>query len=112
MSTNSSKLWNSTEPLTHEQGDKFEGDMILTEEQMRVINDVNGVMDPKYLWPDKRFVYELDRNITNNQTLIIKEAMDKIEEVSCVSFVERTTEEDYVAITVCLRFQSLQISSL
>lgn len=99
------------EPGEYEQGDFFEGDMDLDEEQLALIfGDRNVLIEEKYRWPNETVPYKLSLNHSVAQHAKILEAMKKIEEVSCVRFIQQTNETDYVQFQVgYFRFFPLQI---
>lgn len=85
-------------------GDYFEGDMILSQEQLNAISwgvtPLNGLIDTKYRWPNKTVPYLLTADHTKEQQNLIESALRSMESVSCVKFVRRTNENDYVEVTV------------
>lgn len=85
-----------------EYGEYFEGDMELTEKQVEAIFSParNGIRDDWYRWPNKTVPYLLIDEHTKEQNDYIELALRKIESVSCVKFVRRTNEYDYVELTV------------
>lgn len=88
--------------LVGEYGDFVEGDMRLTEEQMEDLFSParNGLIKTKYRWPNKTVPYELNINHSKEQNDHIELALKTIESVSCVRFIKRTTEKDYIDIMV------------
>lgn len=78
--------------------------MILTEEQQEGLygRTRNGLILTKYRWPNKTVPYELSSNHTKEQRDYIEKALRTIESVSCVKFVRRTNEVDYVEMKVSL----------
>lgn len=88
--------------IADEYGEYTEGDMRLTEEQ---IDDLfsparNGLIKTKYRWPNKTVPYELNINHSKEQNEQIELALKTIESVSCMRFIKRTTEKDYIDIMV------------
>lgn len=80
-----------------EYGSKFEGDMDLNENQFDEINNFrNAKIEQKYQWPNAIIAYNFSPNHTADENAWIVRAMGEIEKVSCVRFVRRTTETDYV----------------
>lgn len=85
-----------------EYGDRFEGDMDLTDEQLAAIfGDRNVIVGEKYKWPNNKVPYILSENHTTEQIDFILHAMQEIENVSCVRFQKRSDETDYVQFEVC-----------
>lgn len=86
-----------------EDGQYFEGDMILTDDQEAAIfGDRNAMLDRKYRWPNATIPYNLSDHHSDEQNKIIVKAMKQIEKVSCIRFRERTNESDYVQFEVCI----------
>ncbi|KAH6942754.1 hypothetical protein HPB50_009817 [Hyalomma asiaticum] len=77
-----------------EQGGLFEGDIMLPGDSW---DDRAAVTRDAKLWPNGIIPYVLEPR-PNRQKRLIREAMDKIEAVSCLHFVNHTTERDYVYI--------------
>lgn len=76
--------------------------MILSEEQFEALFSParNGLLSPEYRWPNKTVPYQLCQEHSQEQQNAIELALKKIESVSCVKFVRRTDQNDYVEITV------------
>lgn len=93
---------NSYYQIVGEQGKYFEGDMDLTVEQVEAILSParNGVISEYDRWPNKTVPYQLCDEHTKEQRDYIELALKVIESVSCVKFVRRTNEYDYIDITV------------
>lgn len=83
-------------------GDHFEGDILLNEHQRGVIfgDSRNGIIDVDYRWPNKTIIYQLTSNHTDEQNEYIEEALRKLSLLSCLKFVHRTNQEDYIEISV------------
>lgn len=84
-------------------GDLVEGDMLLTDEQKEDLFSParNGLIKTKYRWPNKTAIpFDFNPNHSKEQNDHIKLALKTIESVSCVRFVERTTEQEYISIMV------------
>lgn len=95
--------------LVGEYGDFVEGDMRLTDEQMEDLFSParNGLIKTKYRWPNKTVPYELNINHSQEQNDLIELALKTIESVSCVRFIKRTTETDYIDIMVIQSIRKL-----
>lgn len=78
--------------------------MILTPDQLFAIksglSSLNGLIDTKYRWPNKTLAYILNAELTKEQQDYIGVALKTMESISCVKFVQRTNENDYVEVTV------------
>lgn len=84
---------------------QIEGDMVLTSEQEQMVNGVlpserTGLIDTNYRWPDNVVPYELNAIFDQAQRDHIVRGLNEIERISCLRFVERTTEVNYVEVTV------------
>lgn len=88
--------------IVGEYGDYFEGDMILTEEEIDELLSParNGLILKAYRWPNKTLPYRLTYEHTKEQRDYIELALRKIETVSCVKFVRQTNQMEYIEITV------------
>jgi len=86
-----------------EQGDFFEGDMILDNDQMEAIMNSRGrnmLRDEKYHWKDAKLYYELDYVFDEEQLDLIYNAMDIIEKDTCIRILPKEADtQDYVKIT-------------
>lgn len=76
------------------------GDLLLTPEQEAVFfgNGRTGITDTYYRWTDNIVPVELTDQ-TDEERLIVWEALRDMETKICIKFVARTTETDYVYIT-------------
>ncbi|RWS21238.1 NAS-15 protein-like protein [Leptotrombidium deliense] len=59
----------------------------------------NVPRDPYRKWPGARVPYVVDGRYTSTERAIIAQAITNIQAVSCVRFVPRTSEVDYIYIT-------------
>lgn len=77
--------------------------MKLTEEQSELLFSParNGLISTEFRWPDKTLAYTLPENLSNKQKTQIELALRTMESLSCVKFVERTEQTDYVEVKVC-----------
>ncbi|XP_053669754.1 zinc metalloproteinase nas-4-like [Anopheles nili] len=79
----------------------FEGDIILTPEQEDAVKyGYTAVIGEAYKWPNNIVPYVIDSTAFSivQQNSIVS-ALQQIELVSCVRFVKRTNQKDYVAVT-------------
>lgn len=83
-----------------EYSGQFEGDIILSPEQIGDLTLRNGLSDEKYSWPNRTVVYEFAEGFDEEKKDYIREALDEMEEVTCLKFVPRTDEEKYIRVTV------------
>jgi len=95
-----------------ENGRFFQGDIVLIQEQKHFLlsNDSTptrtGWIDEYYRWPkDKHgnaimpYYVDPDSDYTTYQQTLLRLAMNDLEKYTCIRFVERTDEEDFVAIS-------------
>lgn len=75
--------------------------MNLSEEQVDEIFSLAKIdsISKKYRWPNKTVPYQLSMDHTKEQRDHIELALKTIESVSCVKFVRRNYERNYVEIT-------------
>lgn len=76
--------------------------MILTDEQKdNLFFPIrNGLIPETYRWTENIVPYAMSPNHTEKQQNDIKKAMKKIESISCIRFVPRTNQKDYIQFTV------------
>lgn len=85
-----------------EYGNYFEGDMDLSDEQLdAILGYRNALIDEDLRWPNATVPYQFSAHHSAEQKKDIRNAMNTIENVSCVQFVPRTNQSDYVQFTVC-----------
>ncbi|XP_058124157.1 zinc metalloproteinase nas-14-like [Anopheles ziemanni] len=86
-----------------EIGGNFEGDMVLSlEQQDAVKHGYTSIIDDSitYKWPNGVVPYVLDNSVYSlTQRNSIESALQEIELVSCLQFVRRTTQKDYIFVT-------------
>jgi len=84
----------------------FEGDILLTAEQERQLNSTErqGLLNPAQLWTKgkdgvARIPYTFKSGAhDSSEKAVIRKAMDTYEGITCIKFVERTSETDYIEI--------------
>lgn len=89
-----------------EFGEYFEGDMMLTQEQMQYLEpeELSGLIGKKFQWPNKTLIYKFTRVYTAKQKEIIRNVANLMSSFSCVNFKEHTTEGYYLEISVCFQY--------
>ncbi|RXN15993.1 bone morphogenetic 1-like isoform X1 [Labeo rohita] len=55
---------------------------------------------PERVWPDGIIPYVISSNFSGSQRAIFKQAMRHWEKHTCVTFMERSTEESYIVFTI------------
>lgn len=85
-----------------EYGDAFEGDMLLSAEQLAAVLNFERSEHSKSveLWPNATVYHELSINFTDVQNTTILKAMKAVETVSCVKFEEKKSENGYIKFQV------------
>lgn len=81
---------------------KFEGDIVLTDIQSNYIFGMgrNGLLNVTRRWLNKTVPYELNANHTIEQNDYIEKALNELSSISCISFVQRTNETDFIKLQV------------
>lgn len=88
-------------PLEEELSGKFEGDIVLTDGQFdSIFNKRTGIIDTGKRWTYNIVPYTLEDVMTEAQKAAVREGLDEMEAKLCLHFVPRTTEKDYVRVTV------------
>lgn len=84
---------------------QFEGDIVLTNAQEEAIlgKKRNGLIDVTTRWVNNIVPYEITDQLNESQAASVVEGLERIEAASCIKFVVRTTETDYVEVTVSTR---------
>lgn len=83
---------------------QFEGDIILSPEQIGDLTLRNGLSDEKYSWPNHTVVYEISEDFDEEQQDFIRQALGEMEAVTCLKFLRRTNEENFIRVTVTKEF--------
>ncbi|KAL7024350.1 hypothetical protein ACKWTF_013004 [Chironomus riparius] len=92
-----------------EDGEYFQGDMVMLDEQLNILNDSTdmtyrtGIIGEKYRWPknsDGKVIvpYEISDHFGWKDKARIKLAMYGIEKFTCIEFQTRTDQSDYINI--------------
>lgn len=80
---------------------QFEGDIVLNADQINDLHLRNALDEEKYSWPNNTVVYELSAGeFDPAMGFYIREALDEIEAVTCLKFIPRKEEENYIQVTV------------
>ncbi|XP_049300066.1 zinc metalloproteinase nas-14-like [Anopheles funestus] len=82
-------------------GDNFEGDIMLSEEQLAEMKKRTGMYLPTFIWEVGTVPYQIvSTDFTFEQTTAIESAMRTIEQNTCIRFVPATgTTVDYIQIS-------------
>lgn len=75
----------------------LEGDILLKEDRP-LAGPRSAIQDVSRLWPDQQIPYVLGSSFTPDQRRTIAVAMKKFHDRTCLQFVARTTQEDYIVI--------------
>lgn len=87
---------------------QFEGDILLSDDQAIIINYGGNSSSAEVLngkknaqWENKIIPYKFDNNtFSEDQIQYILDQWTTLEKYTCVRFVPRTNEKDYVLVTV------------
>lgn len=82
---------------------QFEGDIVLTELQSQAINGHlrNGLVNTTFRWENNVVPYNISDDMNDAQRAEVLKGLRAIEEAApCLSFVQRTVEEDYIEVYV------------
>jgi len=77
-----------------EEGDHFEGDIILDEDESMY----NAIRNSRSFWPNGRVPYRVDSSITSRERSTLMAAIADYNRYTCIRWVPRTTESAYVSI--------------
>jgi len=79
---------------------QYQGDMVLSEKQERVLKgmDRTGLVDVNMRWPDRVIPYVISDVFNAAQVDYIERGLRELERVSCLTFVPRTNEVNYVRV--------------
>jgi len=85
--------------------DRFEGDMLLTEEQRQLLNGTlpeerNGIIDKRRHWKNAIIPFVISSSFSSSDRAKIMKAINTYHTKTCIRFVPRTNETDYVSIIV------------
>ncbi|CRK92010.1 CLUMA_CG005590, isoform A [Clunio marinus] len=97
------------EDESYEYGDNFQGDIILSEELENDLKGLNsrrqrtGLIDTRYRWPKDAsgnviVPYTFDSSAADPEKNIVVEGLRELEAQTCIKFIPRTNEKDYVEI--------------
>jgi len=79
---------------------KFEGDIALTAEQERQLifnsTERNAIINPNSRWIDGRVPYQFNNQFDANEQNVIRGAFEEYSAKTCIEFVERNGEPDYI----------------
>jgi len=78
---------------------KFHGDIALTEYQERQLNDTterNAIINLNQRWTNNRVPYEFDSVFSENEKGVIRDGIADYTANTCIQFVERNGESDYI----------------
>ena len=78
----------------------FQGDIKLTE-QMKKYSSISlyfGISNSNYHWPGGKIYYENTLSNIPSFNVLLRKAIKEIEDMTCIRFIKRTTEPDYIKI--------------
>ncbi|XP_046443279.1 low choriolytic enzyme-like [Daphnia pulex] len=109
----SSKDFVSGTPLTEEMKGNFSDikdefledffqwekqDPALYEGDIMFLGDKNAILSSSYRWPNATIPYEISNVYTSDQRKVIAFGMNEYHENTCIKFVPRTSEKNYIRI--------------
>lgn len=76
--------------------------MVLSEQQKRVLKSLErtGLIDVNMRWPNRVVPYVLSDVFSDEQKSYIESGLAELARVSCLTFVPRTDEQNYVRVNV------------
>merc|ERR1711915_1100092 len=89
---------NITDPIDGPGG--FEGDIILTPEQQALLQKGRSATTIYNLWENQEIPYTISSEFSDDERLVITKAIGDLQAATCLKFVERTTQEDYIHIII------------
>merc|ERR1711915_16643 len=89
---------NITDPIDGPGG--FEGDIILTPEQQALLQKGRSATTIYNLWENQEIPYTISSEFSDDERLVIAKAIGDLQAQTCLKFVERTTQEDYIHIII------------
>lgn len=84
------------------KGKLFEGDIALTATQRSALLNPqrNGLVNPNKRWKHGIVPYKFDSEFFPVDIKRIEEALEKLQSTTCIRFVHRRRQRDYVRVTV------------
>lgn len=79
--------------------------MVLTQAQWMMMNGISaktGLVNTAFRWQNQVVAYAFGGDFNDAARGLIREAFTHIQERSCLTFVERTNENDYVIFRVSI----------
>lgn len=79
--------------------------MVLTQAQWMVINGINtktGQVNEWYRWPNREVAYEIHGNFDDGGRGLIRDALNNIQDLTCLTFVEKSWQDDYITFQVSI----------
>ncbi|XP_021922076.1 low choriolytic enzyme-like isoform X2 [Zootermopsis nevadensis] len=81
-----------------EEGNYFEGDIILRPEQQLSSKKLMEGKGARMLWPGRTLYYDYSHEFSAQHVAIIESAISDLQRETCVRFVRRTTEPTYILL--------------
>ncbi|XP_022240914.1 zinc metalloproteinase nas-4-like [Limulus polyphemus] len=78
-------------------GRLVEGDIMLLNE--RSVGERAALRDRRYQWQNKAVPYVLSNSYSSSEVAVIKSAMEEYSKLTCIRFIQRTTQRDYLYIS-------------
>lgn len=83
-------------------GNYFEGDILVDRNSSRFFPLLfgNSLEDKSRKWQNRTVPYLLSSNHTESENQLIETVLREFESISCLRFIPRTNQTDYVQVTV------------
>ncbi|XP_053617150.1 hatching enzyme 1.2-like [Plodia interpunctella] len=86
--------WNETSLMNPEEmGEYAEGDILIPRTQTR-----NGIRSESMRWPEGIIPYTIEGYFSSDQRSLIMQAMDDYHRMTCLHFVPRRSQSDYIVL--------------
>jgi len=92
------KTFDGYRPEFIQEAGLFEGDIILSDDQKAAKGQRMALRRESARWPDAKVPYIITGKYSLEERAILAKGMNEFHENSCIEFIPRTTEEDYIEI--------------
>lgn len=79
--------------------------MVLTQAQWMVLNGIDtrtGLVNEGYRWQNREVPYAFGGNFDDAARGLIRDALNHLQDLTCLSFVERSWQDDYITFRVSI----------
>jgi len=92
------KTFDGYRPEFIQEAGLFEGDIILSDDQKAAKGQRMALRRESARWPDAKVPYIITGKYSLEERAILAKGMNEFHENSCIEFIPRTTEDDYIDI--------------